>query len=47
MFAGSEGHLTRNISGVTRIQLLKDVNGKDAFLRVAHGRGQTLLALER
>lgn len=47
MFGGADGHLTRNISGVTRIQLLKDVNGKDAFLRVAHGRGQTLLALER
>ena len=41
------GHLTRSISGVTGIQLLKDANGQDAFLRVAHGRGQTLLALER
>lgn len=47
MCGGPAGHLTRNISGVTAIQLLKDVNGKDAFLRVAHGRGQTLLALER
>lgn len=41
------GHLTRSISGVTGIQLLKDSTGQDAFLRVAHGRGQTLLALER
>jgi nucleotide-binding universal stress UspA family protein len=41
------GHLTRSISGVTAIQLLKDGSGQDAFLRVAHGRGQTLLALER
>jgi nucleotide-binding universal stress UspA family protein len=41
------GHLTRNIGGVTAVQLLKDVNGRDAFLRVAHGRGQTLLTLER
>ena len=47
MFSAAEGHLTRNIGGVTAIQLLKDVNGKDAFLRVAHGRGQTLLSLER
>lgn len=47
MCGGPAAHLTRNISGVTAIQLLKDVNGKDAFLRVAHGRGQTLLALER
>lgn len=45
--ASGAGHLTRNIGGVTAIQLLKDVNGRDAFLRVAHGRGQTLLALER
>jgi nucleotide-binding universal stress UspA family protein len=42
-----DGHLTHSISGVTAVQLLKDVTGKDAFLRVAHGRGQTLLTLER
>jgi nucleotide-binding universal stress UspA family protein len=42
-----DGHLTRSIGGVTGIQLLKDVSGRDAFLRVAHGRGQTLLSLER
>ncbi|MEX2177217.1 MAG: universal stress protein [Gemmatimonadaceae bacterium] len=46
---GSEdgGHLTRSIGGVTAIQMLRDRNGQDAFLRVAHGRGQTLLTLER
>lgn len=49
MCGGDDGtaHLTRSISGVTGIQLLKDGSGRDAFLRVAHGRGQTLLALER
>lgn len=45
--ATGSGHLTRSISGVTGIQLLQDGSGRDAFLRVAHGRGQTLLALER
>ena len=45
--ASGSGHLTRSISGVTGIQLLRDGSGRDAFLRVAHGRGQTLLALER
>jgi len=45
--ASGDGHLTHSISGVTAIQLLKDSSGNDAFLRVAHGRGQTLLALER
>jgi nucleotide-binding universal stress UspA family protein len=49
MFAGVDGggHLTRSISGVTAIQLLRDRFGRDVFLRVAHGRGQTLLTLER
>jgi universal stress protein E len=47
MFESANGHLTRSIGGVTGIQMLRDRNGKDAFLRVAHGRGQTLLTLER
>ena len=47
MSGNASGHLTRNISGVTGIQVLQDNAGRDAFLRVAHGRGQTLLALER
>jgi nucleotide-binding universal stress UspA family protein len=40
-------HLTRSISGVTAIQVLRDRSGHDIVLRVAHGRGQTLLTLER
>lgn len=40
-------HLTRNISGITAVQLLRDRAGRDRILRVAHGRGQTLLTLER
>lgn len=40
-------HLTRNIPGVTAIQALRDRNGRDLLLRVAHGRGQTLVTLER
>jgi hypothetical protein len=40
-------HVTRTITAVTGIQVLRDANGTDAFLRVAHGRGQTLLTLER
>jgi hypothetical protein len=41
------GHLTRSIGAVTGIQVLGGRDGTDAFLRVAHGRGQTLLTLER
>jgi nucleotide-binding universal stress UspA family protein len=40
-------HLTRNIMGVTAVQVLRDRQGRDMLLRVAHGRGQTLLTLER
>jgi nucleotide-binding universal stress UspA family protein len=49
MFGGRAGggHLTRSISGVTAIQLLRDRAGTDVCLRVADGRGQTLLTLER
>jgi nucleotide-binding universal stress UspA family protein len=48
MFGGDRGqHFTRSIRGVTAIQLLRDRLGRDLFLRVAHGRGQTLLTLER
>ena len=42
-----DAHLTRNITGVTAIQALHDRAGVDLLLRVAHGRGQTLLTLER
>lgn len=40
-------HLTRSIRGVTAIQMLRDRHGADLMLRVAHGRGQTLMTLER
>jgi nucleotide-binding universal stress UspA family protein len=49
MFAGrdADAHLTRSICGVTAIQALRDRQGKDLLLRVAHGRGQTLVTLDR
>jgi len=40
-------HLTRNIHHVTAVQVLRNRSGRDLMLRVAHGRGQTLLTLER
>ncbi len=40
-------HLTRNIPGIKAVQLIRDRLGRDQILRVAHGRGQTLLTLER
>jgi len=40
-------HLTRAIGEVTAVQVLRDRAGRDLLLRVAHGRGQTLLTLER
>ncbi|HEU4996152.1 MAG TPA: universal stress protein [Gemmatimonadaceae bacterium] len=47
---GSEkapAHLTRRIGGVTAIQVLRDRECQDMLLRIAHGRGQTLLTLVR
>ncbi len=46
-FAGVGRHLTRGISGVTGIDLLKDEKGRDWILRVAHAPGQTILSLKR
>ena len=46
-FSGVGRHLTRGIAGVTDIDLLKDETGRDWILRVAYGRGQTLLTLKR
>lgn len=40
-------HLTRTIAAVKALQVLRDRKGRDLVLRVAHGRGQTLLTLER
>jgi universal stress protein E len=39
-------HLTRTIRGATALQILRRPNGEDLILRVAHGRGQTLVTLE-
>ena len=43
---GTRRHLTRGISNVHAVDVLRDVSGRDRMLRVAHGRGQTLLTLE-
>jgi nucleotide-binding universal stress UspA family protein len=46
MFGDSEGggrHLTRGISGVTSIMLLRDELGRDVSVRIAHGAGLTLV----
>lgn len=40
-------HLTRNITGVTAIDVLRDEKERDWILRVAHGTGQTILVLAR
>lgn len=45
-FEGTRRHLTRGISNVHSVDVLRDANGRDRVLRVAHGRGQTLLTLE-
>jgi nucleotide-binding universal stress UspA family protein len=44
---GDGRHLTRSIGGLMAVQVLRDRRGRDMLLRVAHGRGQTLLTLER
>lgn len=44
---GGTGHITHNIEGVTAMRTLRGRNGEDVLLRVGHGRGQTLLTLER
>jgi nucleotide-binding universal stress UspA family protein len=36
-------HLTREIGGVTAIDILRGESGRDIALRIAHGTGQTLL----
>lgn len=46
-FQGVGRHLTRGITGVTAIDLMKDEKGRDWILRIAHGPGQTILALKR
>ena len=46
-FGGGGRHLTRGISSVTGIDILRDEAGRDHVLRVAHRPGQTLLTLQR
>jgi nucleotide-binding universal stress UspA family protein len=46
-FTAGRRHLTRNISNVTAIDMLRDEKERDWVLRVAHGNGQTILALLR
>lgn len=36
-------HLTRNIGGISSIDILRDDRGRDLAMRIAHGAGQTLL----
>ena len=43
---GTRRHLTRGIAHVESIDILQDSEGHDRVLRLAHGRGQTLLTLE-
>ena len=40
-------HLTRTVRGATAVQVLRTPDGHDLMLRVAHGRGQTLVTLEK
>ena len=46
-FEGGGRHLTRGISGVTGIDILRDEAGRDQVLRIAHHPGQTILTLQR
>jgi nucleotide-binding universal stress UspA family protein len=40
-------HVTRTVHGATAVQVLRTQEGRDLMLRIAHGRGQTLVTLER
>ena len=46
-FEGTGRHLTRGIGGVTAIDILREERGRDSILRVAHGKGQTILSFQR
>ena len=41
--SGTGHHLTRGIGKVSSVALLRAPGGKDLALRIAHGKGQTLL----
>jgi nucleotide-binding universal stress UspA family protein len=45
-FAGVGRHLTRSITDVHRIDVLRNAQNRDWILRIAHGDGQTVLALQ-
>jgi nucleotide-binding universal stress UspA family protein len=44
-FRKTERHLTRGITDVRQIDLVRDTKGRDRLLRVAHGNGQSILTL--
>lgn len=44
-FEGVGRHLTRGISNVQAIDVIREEHGRDWILRVGHGNGQTLLTL--
>ena len=46
-FTAGQRHLTRNIANVKSIDVLRDEEERDWILRVAHGNGQTIMALSR
>lgn len=46
-FEGVRRHLTRGISNVRAIDLVRDEHGRDWILRIRHGSGQTILMLAR
>jgi nucleotide-binding universal stress UspA family protein len=46
-FEGTKHHFTHNIADVKGVDLLQDQHGRDWILRIAHGRGQTILTLVR
>ena len=46
-FVGVQRHLTRGIPHVQSIDILRDEHGRDWILRIGHGRGQTILTLDR
>lgn len=45
-FEAGGRHLTRGIADVRELEVLRDEQGRDRVLRIAHGRGQTLLTLQ-
>lgn len=46
-FEGVRRHLTRGITNVRSIDVLRDEHGRDWILRIGHGRGQTILTLDK